>query len=70
MKMDNTAEQYGQRRSPGARPYDSSLQGQSPAGMADTDVDESKLRGLDVFGASLSTIMMLGPLAAVAVLVH
>jgi hypothetical protein len=35
--------------------------------MADFDVSESKLRGLDVVGASAGAIMLLGPLAAVAI---
>jgi len=35
--------------------------------MADIDVNESTLRGLDVIGASAGALMLLGPLVAVAI---
>ncbi len=73
--MDNTAEQYDRRRPSGERRYGSTLdrtlsQGQSPSGMADIEVSESTLRGLDVIGASFGALILLGPLAAVAISMH
>jgi hypothetical protein len=73
--MDNISEQYGQQRAAGERFYDSNPKhnlslGQSASGMADIDVSESKLRGLDAIGAGFGAIMLLGPLAAVAMGMH
>jgi hypothetical protein len=36
-------------------------------GMVDTDVSDSKLRALDIMGAIVSIIIVLGPLAAATV---
>jgi hypothetical protein len=38
--------------------------------MADIEVSESTLRGLDVIGASFGALILLGPLAAVAISMH
>jgi len=74
-KMDTTAEQYDRRRPSGERRGDSQVdrtlsQGGSPSGMADIEVSESTLRGLDVIGTGFGALILLGPLAAVAISMH
>ncbi len=71
-KMDNSEEPYGQRDPTLDRSYGYKIEGtllprREAYGMADIDVKESTLRGLDVVSAGVAAIMMLGPLAAVAI---
>ncbi len=66
------ARHYGQQplNETGSGDYSSEgtlANGRALSDMADFDVSESKLRGLDVVGASAGAIMLLGPLAAVAI---
>ncbi len=67
--MDNRTQHYGQQRPAGDQSFNRSLEGNQlqGAGMADIDVSESKLRGLDVIGTSAGALMLLGPLVAVAI---